>query len=523
MNYAYSQIDKDNLNWFTMDDSKASLKYIELKQGNLRGLTPFRIDFKYPLSVVAGKNGTGKTTLLAIAACSYHNNLDGYKLPDRKNTYYTFQDFFVQSSKEIPVDGIIIKYGILYNNWKKSIRNPEGKGLGFQHRKKNHGGKWNDYKTRLRRNVIYYGINRIVPHNEKSTSKSYKKQFENNDIFEWTTNVSEVVGRILSKNYSEFQMQNFHKYKLPVVRCNNVLYSGFNMGAGESALFEIFSTIFAAPHGTLIIIDEIELGLHGEAQTKLIQELKELCRARKVQIICTTHSKHILEAVPPEARFFVENFDNNTNIITNITPNYAGAKLVGQNSNELDIFVEDNVGGRIVSQSIDSECRNRTTIHQIGSASAIARQLAAFYKLTPRPNCIAFLDGDQTTKKLEIINSFIKYLESLDDKEFAKQWAENRIHFLLSENTWPEKCILNMFNDSDKTSFAEEFKINIHELNKSINDAILAGKHNEFFALSKKLGCTTELLVGTIINKLNCSHSSNFESIRENIYSMLNS
>jgi hypothetical protein len=32
-----------------------------------------------------------------------------------------------------------------------------------------------------------------------------------------------------------------------------------------NALFEIFATIFACPEGVLLVIDEIELGLHEEA------------------------------------------------------------------------------------------------------------------------------------------------------------------------------------------------------------------------------------------------------------------
>lgn len=46
------------------------------------------------------------------------------------------------------------------------------------------------------------------------------------------------------------------------------------MGAGENALFEIFSILYSAEPGALIIVDEIELGLHAEAQVKLIERLK---------------------------------------------------------------------------------------------------------------------------------------------------------------------------------------------------------------------------------------------------------
>ena len=60
MDYKYSQIDKDNLEWFKRDDSKATLLSIHLEEGHLRGLSNFEISFEYPISVISGKNGAGK-------------------------------------------------------------------------------------------------------------------------------------------------------------------------------------------------------------------------------------------------------------------------------------------------------------------------------------------------------------------------------------------------------------------------------------------------------------------------------
>ncbi len=73
MRYLYSQIDKSNLEWFAKDTSKATLMRLEIADGEIRGLSDLKIQFRYPITAVSGKNGTGKSTILACVACGFHN------------------------------------------------------------------------------------------------------------------------------------------------------------------------------------------------------------------------------------------------------------------------------------------------------------------------------------------------------------------------------------------------------------------------------------------------------------------
>lgn len=121
MKYKESAIDKELRQWFSNDFSKALLKRIHLKEGSLRGITNLDVELNYPITAFAGVNGAGKSTILAIACCAYHGKPDGFRLPKRKNPYYTFSDFFIQHSNEIPPEGLEINYHIAYNSWKKLI------------------------------------------------------------------------------------------------------------------------------------------------------------------------------------------------------------------------------------------------------------------------------------------------------------------------------------------------------------------------------------------------------------------
>src|ERR1700730_601810 len=100
MRYLYSQIDKSNLDWFDKDISKATLMRVEIKEGELRGLTNLKLHFRYPITAISGRNGTGKSTILACVACGFHNTAAGFKTLNRKTPYYTFSDFLVQSAEE---------------------------------------------------------------------------------------------------------------------------------------------------------------------------------------------------------------------------------------------------------------------------------------------------------------------------------------------------------------------------------------------------------------------------------------
>lgn len=519
MKYKYSSVDKNNLRWFPKDVTKATLKSIKLIKGKMRGVYPFEMIFKYPISAIAGKNGSGKSTVLSIAACAFHNISSGYKTPNRKYPYYTFSDFFIQSSEEIPPSGINIRYEILHNNWRKSRRFPEGIGEGYQFRKKRKGGKWNNYASRVKRNVIYFGIERVVPHSEKSVSKTYRKTFKREEDGGWEKDVRKIVGKILNKKYEKFWYKKHSKHKLPVVEYRGSTYSGFNMGAGENALFDIFSTILSCDEGMFVIIDEIELGLHEKAQKKFIIELKKLCKTRHIQIICTTHSPVIIENIPPEGRFYIEQFENSTVITPCISSSYASGKLSGENSNELDIYVEDEVAECIVEASLSNEIRHRVNILPIGSSSAIIRQMAARKKDLKAGECVAIFDGDKS-KELEKLKAlFLKSMESYDNTDKLKKWFRDRVSFLPGDE-WPEKWLVsNLTDGSDELESA--FKTDNDEFKDIIEDAQEADKHNEIYTIAEGLSLDTKYVLRVLSSWATKEHSIMFNEPKNLISTFL--
>lgn len=509
MKYRESQTDLSLRKWFSNSLEHALLRKISLQLGTIRSLSSFKIEINYPLIAIAGRNGSGKSTLLAMAACAYHSADDKHLLVGKKKPYYTFADFFIQHSDEVPQEGISIEYIIAHNNWKTTPAMPTGKGMGRQVRAKKKGGKWNKYDKRVKRQVIFLGIERIVPHSEKSQSKSYAKLFIfNGDALGCENEIKDNVGYILNKKYDDFKFVSHSRYRLPIVTYEGKTISGFNMGAGENALFEIFSMLYSAKLGALIIIDEIELGLHAEAQVKLIERLKLASLKRKLQIIFTTHSDIIFGCIPDDARIYIENINSKTIINTEISPEYAFGKLSSKNSQELEILVEDVVAAKLLSSILPSNIRSRLQIEVIGSASSLSRQMAAVFQRGPKNKIVAIFDGDQKKfykDNLKCANSMLER----DQEEFS-QWFFKNINYMPGDE-WPEKWIINK-NIEYVNNLALLVNGDVDVTTAALERGAGSEKHKEFYEASLILGVNeSEMLDRCCINlAIECPESVSY-------------
>ena len=272
-----------------------------------------------------------------------------------------------------------------------------------------------------------------------------------------------------------------------LVERNDIFYSGFNMGAGENAVISILLDLLIAGPGTLLVIDEIELGLHAKAQREFIRILKELCKINKCQVICSTHSDIILSSLPTEARFFIQTQNSRTTITQGISAEYAFGKLAGQNTHELDVFVEDEIGKSFIINLLPLRTRERLEVYVIGSDQAVLKQMAARYR-EMKMNFISFLDGDKRPNFNDQILQIRNHLETrIDDEDDFQTTIESKICYLPGD-TWPEMSILQyLLNAPTLDGLAERWDMPVEDVTSFLEQAITAGKHNEFFCLAKLL------------------------------------
>jgi hypothetical protein len=120
-------------------------------------------------------------------------------------------------------------------------------------------------------------------------------------------------------------------------------YSEFHMSAGERAILRISKDI-SNLKDALVLIDEVEAGLHPYTQQQAMLEFQRIALRNKLQIIVASHSPVVLDSVPVEARLFLDR-DEETSEVHRVQPfrDILQRALYGQSRDRLSILCEDNV------------------------------------------------------------------------------------------------------------------------------------------------------------------------------------
>ncbi len=302
--------------WEQLRAKKPQLtRYLEeLRLKELRGIADLRVPLTYPVSVLAGQNGCGKSTVLFALGCAYRVPGAGVKdfapsslLPD-----------FRPKQVDLPRDdhgAIRLSYSYL----------DDGERLGMQwawHKSwsRSFEGKKN---ARQPQRIVYLRRlgNLSNPAEIRSMLQLGRAELDqspvSSDLLTFAKQVLpfryDSLLRLTARRKGRAARQGGAKEILFAVREDRGRYSEFHMSAGERALLRLSSEI-SEMRGALILIDEIDLGLHPYVQQQLMLELQRLALRNELQIVVTTHSPAVLDAVPPEARLFLERTSDNVEL-----------------------------------------------------------------------------------------------------------------------------------------------------------------------------------------------------------------
>uniref|UniRef100_UPI003157F9EC AAA family ATPase n=1 Tax=Pseudomonas sp. PSKL.D1 TaxID=3029060 RepID=UPI003157F9EC len=245
------------------------------------------------------------------------------------------------------------------------------------------------------------------------------------------------------------------------------------MSAGEQRVFRILEAVFTAPDYALILIDEIDLFLHQDALSRLIESLHDHCSKKNKQLVMTTH-------FPPIAKMY-----NNVSITTlHRTPEktvyWSGYSLAalrhitGELSREITIYVEDDLASAIIGQiALDLRMRPQVDIVMYGAAIN-AFKLASGLVLAGRPldSVLIVQDGDLYSSKCERRDRVSQ--EITGTEVFRAQQRKNvlgRIRPLKPKNLEsPERAINNLLRSIPNDNLSPD-EIDLLEIARNVVNA----------------------------------------------------
>lgn len=344
----------------------------------IRGFKNQSIQFDFPVTAIIGPNGGGKSSVLGACACAYISQRPGR--------------FFAKSGA---VDNSMQNWQILYDIIDKQIEKTD-----FCRKKAKFTNlKWS--RDNMNREVCVFGVARTLPATERAELQrcaSSKYNYVPQQLQSFNDNVISAASRILGKDLSQYGMINVDPNgRITLLRGateNGISFSEFHFGAGESSIIRMIMQIESLGDYSLILIEEIENGLHPVATQRMVEYLIDVAIRKKAQAVFTTHSNDAILPLPPKAIWAAI---NNTLVQGKLDVSSLRT-ITGQTDSEIAIFVEDKFSKNWIETIICEESsllENQIEIHFM-SGDGTAVKINKHHNQDPSSKfpSICIIDGD---------------------------------------------------------------------------------------------------------------------------------
>lgn len=359
----------------------------EIYIDGFRGINKINLTFDFPIIVISGLNGAGKSTLGQLAIC-------GYKKPSTSISYkrHYVKDFFpVSPADPKPIsDDAKLTYFYETDDPKKPQEVTVSRA----------NSAWSGYKRQPERHCYYVGFTVYIPKVERRDASVYGganlKFTEKRNI---DITVINKMAKIIGHKYDNVIFQGVdHKGKESEVGIATRLgysYSENNMGFGEGRILYTIDQLENAPEQSLFILEEPETSLHESAQHEFTKYLLDVCNRRHHQIILSSHSSVIMNALPSESRKLITRDKHGVDIRDRLSSGQIRSILSAGKIRDLDICVEDLFAKTLLTEVIRTHRKDLLKaihIHDIGDKNAVREAVKTLKKIGRK--AIAVRDAD---------------------------------------------------------------------------------------------------------------------------------
>ena len=308
---------------------------------NVKGIKDLELSFKkdnkiLDLIVLAGVNGSGKTTILEAIKDFFYNKYLNFNGPEKSNVNLDifFENFEKNKIEEAEKSsdnykhalwdffGTLQSYNLYRKNSNDYYRNQIAKRFDIPPKiiyvpAENKFEEIQTYSTTLSKeyefiNTINSNVIGDIP-SYIATRRNYLATIEEDLTMKEVTNkvVNEING-IFNILELDVKLKGFSKDEKTLPIFENSAGEEFDindLSSGEKQLFlRTLSIKMLEPNNSIILIDEPELSLHPKWQQRIIEVYKKI--GENNQIIVATHSPHILGSVSNENIFILYRNEN---------------------------------------------------------------------------------------------------------------------------------------------------------------------------------------------------------------------
>ena len=371
----------------------------EIRLDGIRGFKNLRVVFDYPVSVIAGGNTTGKSTVLFAAACAYKAVGEGVRSFSPSTLFPDYRPKLGGRADIRQEVTIAFNYQTLDGQLSMRWRRAKGWNRSFFGRKN---------ASQPERQVYLRTLSNLNNPAEVRSVLNMSRLKSKPEETPLTAAQIEFAHQMLPFRYSEVvDITSGNKNLLFAAQEGGVAYSELHMAAGERAILRLSQEITQL-NGALVLIDEVEAGLHPWVQQLLMLHLQQLALRNDLQIIVTSHSPVVLDSVPLNGRIFLARDDASGEVV--VRPAYRDLiqnALYGRSNETLKLLCEDDIAEGILEGIFDfllpQERIKWESVH-IGRDTGVsefpmhARSLAKFGQIQ---GTVFILDGDQRGSEVE--------------------------------------------------------------------------------------------------------------------------
>lgn len=234
-------------------------------------------------------------------------------------------------------------------------------------------------------NFSYYGVRRVF-----SIELISKKQLDEiNQILEKKyTSAKYIIHSLFEKNHSSSV----------IFETKDRTYSECFAGSGELSVVNCVRSLEQLKKYDLLLLDEPETSLHPGALSRLLQYILRIVDEKKIQVIVSTHSLTLVELLPTNALIVLD--QSSEGVVARSEPTKAGAfhRLGHLDRAKINILTEDGLLKCLVEKSVELlplELRKLIIVSaaEVGASEMLSNQVRAF--ITSKAKVLMVFDGDQ--------------------------------------------------------------------------------------------------------------------------------